>query len=114
MAFGVAVTLFFASVLSMTFFRIEGVFGTLGSFMLYAGFNVVAFILIFLFLPETKGRTLEELDQVFSVPTRVFVRYQLTKTLPYWIKRYVLLDSSAKLEPLYKVQDEMVGSAGKE
>ncbi|CAO1618652.1 unnamed protein product [Sympodiomycopsis kandeliae] len=114
MAFGVAITLFFATVLSITFFRIQAAFGNLGSFGLYAGFNIVALILIFLFLPETKGRTLEELDQVFSVPTRVFAKYQVTKTLPFWIKRYVLRDRNARLEPLYKIQDQMVGTGGKE
>lgn len=114
MAFCVAVCLFFATVLSITFFRILGAFGPIGAFGLYAGFNVVAFILIFLFLPETKGRTLEELDQVFSVPTHTFAHYQVTKTLPYWFRRYALFDRSAKLEPLYKVEDEMVGTGGKE
>ena len=28
--------------------------------------------------------------------------YQLTKALPYFIKRWVLFDKSAKLEPLYQ------------
>jgi hypothetical protein len=35
----------------------------------YAGLNIAAFVLIFFFVPETKQRTLEELDQVScSVP----------------------------------------------
>jgi hypothetical protein len=36
-----------------------------------------------------------------AVPTRTHATYQLTKTLPYWIKRYVLRNKTAKLEPLY-------------
>jgi hypothetical protein len=53
---------------------------------------------------ETKQRTLEELDQVFSVPVNVFAHYQLTKALPYWIKRWIFFRRDAQLEPLYKVE----------
>jgi hypothetical protein len=58
--------------------------------------------MIFLFVPETKQRTLEELDYVFAVPTRTHVKYQLTKALPYFFQRWVLFNKGAKLEPLYK------------
>ena len=71
------------------------------AFGFYAGLNVVALVLIFLFLPETKQRTLEELDYVFAVPTSKHVSYQVNKTLPYWFKRYILWRKDAKLEPLY-------------
>lgn len=30
------------------------------------------------------------------------MKYQLTKALPYWFKRYVMRNKSARLEPLYK------------
>lgn len=73
----------------------------MGAFAFYAGLNVTALVLIFLFVPETKQRTLEELDYVFAVPTRTHVKYQLTKALPWWFKRYVMQNKSAKLEPLY-------------
>ena len=36
-----------------------------------------------------------------AVPTRTHAMYQLTKTLPFWIKRYVFRNKTAKLEPLY-------------
>jgi len=36
-----------------------------GSFGFYAALNIVALILIFLFMPETKQRTLEQLDYIF-------------------------------------------------
>jgi len=61
--------------------------------------------MIFVFVPETKQRTLEELDYVFAVPTRVHARYQLTKALPYWFKRYVFRNKSATLEPLYRFEN---------
>lgn len=57
--------------------------------------------MIFFFVPETKQRTLEELDYIFAIPTRTFMKYQLTKTLPYWIQRYVFMRKDAVLEPLY-------------
>ncbi|KAJ9149440.1 Hexose transporter [Pleurostoma richardsiae] len=101
MAWAVATCLFWASVLSITFPKILSSLGVLGAFCLYAGFNMVAFVMIFFWVPETKQRTLEELDYVFAVPTRVFMKYQLTKALPWWIRRYVLFRKDAKLEPLY-------------
>ncbi len=32
--------------------------------MAYSGLNVIAFVMIFLWVPETKQRTLEELDYI--------------------------------------------------
>lgn len=101
MAWAVATCFFWASVLTVSFPAILKALGVIGAFCLYAGFNLVAFVMIFLFVPETKQRTLEELDYVFAVPTRTFINYQLKDWLPWFIKRYVLLDNNAKLEPLY-------------
>lgn len=69
----------------------------------------MAFVLIFLFVPETKKRTLEELDQVFAVPTSVFINYNTKKALPYWYKRYILRKKDARLEPLYDMDQELDG-----
>lgn len=66
--------------------------------------------MIFLFVPETKQRTLEELDYVFAVPTRRHMSYQLTQALPWWFKRYVFFQRSAVLEPLYHF-DSPVGQS---
>ncbi|KAL2044666.1 hypothetical protein N7G274_002440 [Stereocaulon virgatum] len=101
MSWAVATCLFWAAVLSISFPRILRAFFPVGAFAFYAGLNVTALVLIFLFVPETKQRTLEELDYVFAVPTRVHVRYQVTKALPWWFKRYILCNKRAKLEPLY-------------
>ncbi|KAI8959260.1 hypothetical protein F5Y11DRAFT_11486 [Daldinia sp. FL1419] len=106
MGFAVATCLFWAAVLSMTFPFILDRLQTVGAFGLYAGFNFVAFIMIFFLVPETKQRTLEELDYVFAVPNRKFAKYQLTKALPYGVKRWVLFQRSAVLEPLYHKDDE--------
>ena len=102
MSWAVATCLFWAAVLSITFPRLIRAFGVPGAFGFYAGLNVIALGMIILFVPETKQRTLEELDYVFAVPTPVFMKYQLTKWLPYWFKRYVFFNKNATLEPLYK------------
>ena len=101
MGWAVATCLFYAAVLSITFPALLKAFGVTGAFGFYAGLNVVALVMIFLFVPETKQRTLEELDYVFAVPTTTHMHYQITKTLPYWFRRYVCFQRSATLEPLY-------------
>jgi hypothetical protein len=52
---------------------------------------------------ETKGKTLEELDQVFNVPTRVHAAYGL-RQINYFISRY-LLRRNVEPEVLYHVED---------
>jgi hypothetical protein len=89
MGFAVATANFWAAVLSLTFPRILTALGSQGAFTLYAILNGLAFLLIFLFLPETRMKTLDELDEVFSIPTRRFVRYQVTEYLPWFVRRYV-------------------------
>lgn len=66
--------------------------------------------MIFFFLPETKQRTLEELDYVFAVPTSKFIGYQTGTFVPYWVKRYVLCNKRATLAPLYKMDRGIDGN----
>jgi len=106
MGFAVATCLFWASVLGMTFPFLLKEASVVGAFGIYAGFNVVAFVMIFFWVPETKQRTLEELDYVFAVPTRKFGHYQLTETVPWFIKRYVFWQRNAELKPLYQFDQE--------
>lgn len=68
MSWAVATCLFWAGVLTISFPAILHRLDVLGSFCLYAGFNIVAFVMIFLWVPETKQRTLEELDYGMSRP----------------------------------------------
>jgi hypothetical protein len=42
---------------------------------------------------------------IFASSTRAFVRYQLTKALPYWLKGDVFFNKEARLEPLYKTDE---------
>ncbi|KAF7362073.1 putative polyol transporter 1 [Mycena venus] len=105
MSFAVATNLFFASVLGLTFPRILHAFTPVGAFGFYAGLNVLAFVMIFLLLPETKQRTLEELDHVFAVPTSKHVAYQVHTFLPYFFKRWILFNKNAELKPLYNFEE---------
>lgn len=105
MAWAVATNNFWASILSLTFPYMLRAFTAQGAFGFYAGLNIIAFVLIFLFLPETKQRSLEELDYVFGVPTRTHARYQLTQVLPWWIRRYIFGRKGAVCPELYKVSE---------
>ncbi|ORX97175.1 MFS transporter [Clohesyomyces aquaticus] len=105
MSWAVATNNFWASVLSLTLptmlrkMKAQGVFG------FYAGLNVLACIMIFLWLPETKQRTLEELDYVFAVPTKTHMKYQATKNLPWWFRKYILRRDGPKPQ-LYHFDNE--------
>ncbi|EJD03081.1 uncharacterized protein FOMMEDRAFT_84814 [Fomitiporia mediterranea MF3/22] len=104
MSWAVSTCLFWAAVLSITFPRMLTALTPTGAFGFYAGLNVLAFIMIFLWVPETKQRTLEELDYVFAVPTHKHAAYQLGTWLPWFFKRYILRIKSARLEPLYQFE----------
>ncbi|KAJ9613140.1 hypothetical protein H2200_003081 [Cladophialophora chaetospira] len=105
MGWAVATCLFWAAVLGLTFPKILEAFTPTGAFGFFAGLNMVAFVMIFFWVPETKQRTLEELDYIFALSTRRFMSYQTGTWLPWFIKRYVFWNKSAQLTPLYKFDD---------
>ncbi|KAK2600649.1 hypothetical protein N8I77_010169 [Diaporthe amygdali] len=96
MAWAVCINNTFAGILSLTFPRMQTVMTPTGAFGFYAGLNLIAWFMIFCFVRETKQLTLEEIDQVFSVPTKSFISYELTIWLPYFIKRHILRQKIAK------------------
>jgi len=100
MGWAVATCLFWAAVLSITFPLMLARMGAVGAFCFYAGLNMIAFVMIFFWVPETKQRTLEELDYVFAVPTRTHMHYQLFTALPWWF-RTTILRQKIPLQPLY-------------
>ncbi|KAF1991320.1 putative MFS sugar transporter [Aulographum hederae CBS 113979] len=95
MSLATATTWFFNFVLSITWPSLLEAFSPQGAFGWYAAWNIIGFVLVLLFLPETKGKTLEELDQVFSVPTHVHMGYGL-RQVPYFFQRYIF---RRKVEP---------------
>jgi len=100
MAWAVCINNTFAGVLSLTFPRMQTVMTPTGAFGFYAGLNLVAWVMIFCFVRETKELTLEELDQVFSVPTSQYIKYESTVWLPWFIKRYVFRKDLPRPPPI--------------
>ncbi|KAF2243377.1 hypothetical protein BU26DRAFT_570074 [Trematosphaeria pertusa] len=110
MGWAVATCLFWAAVLSISFPLILNAFTPTGAMGFYAGLNIIAFCMIFLWVPETKQRTLEELDYIFGVPTKRFINYNFKVALPWWIQRWVFFNKNAKLEPLYHLDHHLDGA----
>lgn len=104
MSLATATTWFFNFFISITWPTLSAAFTTPGGFAWYATWNVIGFFLVLLFVPETKGKTLEELDQVFAVPTRAHMGYGL-RQIPYFFRRYLLLQH-VELQPLEDRDDE--------
>jgi hypothetical protein len=100
MSWAVATNFFWAAVLTLTFPTMLQTLGPQASFGFYAGTNLLALILIFFWVPETKQKTLEELDDVFMIPTATHASYQLKTVLPWWFKTYVLRKKGLVCPPL--------------
>ncbi|KAF2971719.1 hypothetical protein GQX73_g1797 [Xylaria multiplex] len=89
-AFAVATNLLFAGLLSIFFPSIYAELDDGGTLGLFAGLNLVAFILVFLLVEETKRRSLEDLKAIFAVKKSRFTRYQVVEYLPWFCQRYIL------------------------
>lgn len=100
MAFATATTWGFNFIISLTWPALVDAFTTPGAFAYYAAFNFAGFVVCYFFLPETKERSLEELDSVFSVRTRDHARYY-AESLPWYFRKYVLRQQVAARAPLY-------------
>jgi hypothetical protein len=90
MAWAVCINNTFAGILSLTFPAMVDAMTQVGAFGFYAGLNLIAWFMIFCFVRETKQLTLEEIDQVFQVPTKKFIGHELTVWLPWFIKAKIL------------------------
>ncbi|GAA5939641.1 hypothetical protein JCM3775_002075 [Rhodotorula graminis] len=104
MSFATATTWVFNFIVALTFPRLLSAFTRQGAFGWYAGWNVVGTFLVLFFVPETKGLSLEELDQVFSVPTKIHAAYHL-KGLGYNFRKYILRQRLPPRKPLYSWED---------
>lgn len=107
MAWAVATCLFWAAVLSITFPRMLVALKPQGAFGFYAALNITALVMIFLWVPETKQRTLEELDYIFAVPTTSHMSYQVSQVLPWWIQRYIFRRKGVESPQLYHFEGKM-------
>ncbi|KAM5358558.1 hypothetical protein ACJZ2D_015172 [Fusarium nematophilum] len=106
MAWAVCINNTFAGVLGLTFPRMQTVMTPTGAFGFYAALNLIAWGMIFCFVRETKQMTLEELDQVFSVPTSSFISYESRVWLPYIIKRYIFRQKIQKPAPIIEQAED--------
>lgn len=90
---------------------IDVALGQARSLGLFGGLNLVALVLVFLFVEETKRRSLEELDHIFAVSKRKFMRFQITERLPWLMRRYLF---GAQYPPPELYQDLIWGPADAE
>ncbi|KAL8823122.1 MAG: hypothetical protein Q9191_006153, partial [Dirinaria sp. TL-2023a] len=77
MSFATATTWTFNFILSFTWPMLRTSFKDQGAFAWYAVWCLIGWVGVLLFVPETKALTLEELDQVFSVPTWKHASYHI-------------------------------------
>ncbi|OBA24368.1 hypothetical protein METBIDRAFT_37979 [Metschnikowia bicuspidata var. bicuspidata NRRL YB-4993] len=103
MGFATSTTWFFNFILAFSWPRMKNAFKPQGAFGFYAAWNIVGFFLVLWLLPETKGLTLEELDEVFDVPLRKHAHYR-TKEFFFNIKKYFLRQNPTPLPPFYAHQ----------
>lgn len=73
--------------------------GTTGSLSIFAGLNVVAFVMVYLLVPETRMRTLEELQYTFDLPTRWHVAYRAGYIRQHVMKNWWRYVTRKKVEP---------------
>ncbi|KAI4169072.1 MAG: hypothetical protein LQ343_005935 [Gyalolechia ehrenbergii] len=104
MAFATATTWGFNFILSLTWPALEQAFTPTGAFGFYAAWNFFGWGFAYFCLPETKERTLEELDQVFSLKTTDHARYYFGM-LPWYFRKYVLRGDVENRTPLYTVEN---------
>jgi len=87
MSLATATTWLFNFILSVTWPSLLKAFKPQGAFGWYGAWNIIGFFAVLFFVPETKGKTLEELDQVFGVKTREHAAYGF-RQVPYFFNRY--------------------------
>jgi len=63
---GVAVNRLTSGVISMTFISLSKAMTIGGAFFLFAGIASFAWVFFFAYLPETRGRTLEDMSSLFG------------------------------------------------
>ncbi|KAH7149893.1 hypothetical protein B0J13DRAFT_673666 [Dactylonectria estremocensis] len=104
MSLATATTWCFNFILAVTWPSLQKAFTPTGAFGWYAGWNIIGFFLVLSFLPETKGKTLEELDSVFNVRLTRIVRYGWAQF--FWFFRHYLLRSNEPKPIVPRAGDE--------
>lgn len=107
MSFAVFTNLFGAGLLALFVPALTNAVGHAGLLGIFAGLNVLAFVLVFFFVRETAGAaiggrgqgsmmsvSLEELNYIFGVSTKQHAVYQWRTVLPWAWRYYVLRDKT--------------------
>jgi len=105
MSYATAVCWGFNGILAFTWPLLSVAFTPSGAFYYYAAWNIVGWFAVLLLLPETAKLSLEELDQVFSVPTSRQIAHG-AKSPKYWFQKYILR-KDVHMEPLYEIDPSM-------
>ncbi|PLB49834.1 sugar transporter family protein [Aspergillus steynii IBT 23096] len=100
MSFATATTWGFNFIVSLTWLPLRDAFTPQGAFGWYAAWNIFGWVFCYFCLPETKALSLEELDQVFSVPTRKHAKHYW-EMLPWYFKKYILRGDVPAQKQLY-------------
>lgn len=108
MAWAVCINNTFAGILGLTFPRMQTVMTPTGAFGFYAGLNLIAWFMIFCFVRETKQLTLEELDQVFSVPTKQFIGHEIKYMVPWFIKAKIFRQKISRPPQIIEREEDAV------
>jgi len=105
MAWAVCINNTFAGILGLTFPAMVTAMTQVGAFCFYAGLNLIAWFMIFCFVRETKQLTLEEIDQVFQVPTKKFISHELFVWLPWFLRAKILRQNIPKPPAIIASED---------
>jgi hypothetical protein len=100
MSFATATCWGFNFILALTWPALVEAFTSTGAFCWYAGWNCFGFVFAYFCLPETMTFTLEELDQVFSVPTKKHAKHYATM-IPWYFKKYIMRGDVEPQKQLY-------------
>ena len=87
MSFSISTAALWATALSLTFPVLLEELGEQGSFELYAVLNLLAWVLCWAFVRETKNVELEEMDQVFESSPLRFVKEMWKEGIERWSSR---------------------------
>lgn len=95
MSIAAATNWLFNWLLAITLTGFWRTFGHTGTFVYYAAWCVVGFFLILLLVPETKDKSLEELDAIFSIPTTAHASHGWAE-FTWFVRRYFLACCSGR------------------
>ncbi|KAL9054520.1 MAG: hypothetical protein Q9206_003501 [Seirophora lacunosa] len=112
MSMATALTWFFNFLLAVTFPKFQDAFQNTGAFGYYAAWCAVGWVLILLFVPETKDLTLEQLDARFSIPSKSHARFAIKQCL--FVVRYYILRRKHTKRPIMDLPPQEVVYGGGE